>query len=550
VYPDFDEMAQYTGYLKPGNLEIFQDMLKRSGMADQARDFLMASGRFQALLYKEEIESALRTPGMAGFQLLDLHDFPGPGTAVVGVVNAFWNDKGYITAGQYRRFCSQTVPLARMKRLIVTHDRDFEAEIELAHYGSRNLKGAKAAWRITDSVNAVIAKGSFGPMDVPTGSVTSMGRVTLSLTRFVRAAQLNLEVAVEGTDFVNDWDFWVYPAKVDAAIPATMTLTKELNERTGDVLNRGGTVLLVPPRNRLAGKTTGTFRPIFWNRVMFSSQKEHTVGILCDPNHPMFADFPTGVHSDWQWWDLQQNCRPMVLDALPADVRPVVQMIDDWSQCRKLGLVLEARVNKGRLVVCSVDIETDLDRRPVARQFRKSLFDYMAGEQFRPSARLETAQLQTLFREPSLMEKLGAGIIHADSAAPGHEADKIIDGDPQTIWHTPWGSGAAGFPHEVVIGFDESVVLTGLLVTPRQDMSNGWIKDYAVYAGSSNRDWGDPVVRGSFAADAAVKEVNFPNAVTCRYLRLVAISSFRDAPYASLAEIELKTGPGSGLPQP
>src|ERR1019366_7865673 len=92
VYPNFDEIAQYTGYLKPKNFEIFRDRLQAGGMGGLAKPFLLASGKLQTLCYKEDIESALRTPGMGGFELLDLHDFPGQGTALVGVLDPFWHD--------------------------------------------------------------------------------------------------------------------------------------------------------------------------------------------------------------------------------------------------------------------------------------------------------------------------------------------------------------------------------------------------------------------------------------------------------------------------
>ncbi len=99
VYPNFDEVRKYTGPLKPKNFDIFRDSLTEHGMFDEWRDFLRASGKLQALCYKEEIEAALRTPGIGGFELLDLHDFPGQGTALVGVLDPFWDSKGYITRG-------------------------------------------------------------------------------------------------------------------------------------------------------------------------------------------------------------------------------------------------------------------------------------------------------------------------------------------------------------------------------------------------------------------------------------------------------------------
>lgn len=86
VYPNFDEMSQYVGPLKPQNFGVFRDSLAEHGMLQQAKDFFMASGKLQVLCYKEEIGVALRTPGIGGGQLLDLHDFPGQGTALVGVL--------------------------------------------------------------------------------------------------------------------------------------------------------------------------------------------------------------------------------------------------------------------------------------------------------------------------------------------------------------------------------------------------------------------------------------------------------------------------------
>ena len=93
VYPNFNEMKKYTGVLKPRNFEIFRETLEENQMLDQANDFLVASGKLQTLCYKEDIESALRTPGFGGFQLLDLHDFPGQGTALIGVLDPFWEEK-------------------------------------------------------------------------------------------------------------------------------------------------------------------------------------------------------------------------------------------------------------------------------------------------------------------------------------------------------------------------------------------------------------------------------------------------------------------------
>ncbi|MBP1670283.1 MAG: beta-galactosidase, partial [Bacteroidetes bacterium] len=145
VYPDFKEMSKYDGVLKPRNFEIFQEKLQENGMASLADSFLLASGKLQVLCYKADIEAAFRTPGFAGFQLLDLHDFPGQGTALVGVLNAFWEEKGYISPKEYSRFCCSTVPLLRMEKMIYLNNEVFNAKAGICHYGKASLENITAA---------------------------------------------------------------------------------------------------------------------------------------------------------------------------------------------------------------------------------------------------------------------------------------------------------------------------------------------------------------------------------------------------------------------
>ena len=89
----------------------------------------------------------------------------------------------------------------------------------------------------------------------------------------------------------------------------------------------------------------------------------------------------------------------MVLDDLPQALRPTVQVIDDWFTNRRLGLVLEARVGEGRLLVTSIDLTTDLEENVVARQLRRSLLDYMASDRFAPTVELTPAQVRSLMKD-------------------------------------------------------------------------------------------------------------------------------------------------------
>jgi hypothetical protein len=213
-----------------------------------------------------------------------------------------------------------------------------------------------------------------------------------------------LEIGLAGTAYVNDWDVWVYPAQVSTTVPPAVTVVSELDAQAGSVLDAGGRVLwLVAParvkRDPKAPVLLG-FSSIFWNTAWTGRQAPTTLGILCDPKHPLLAQFPTDFHSNWQWWYLVSQAGAMMLDGLPAGVSPLVQVIDDWVTNRKLGLVFEARVGAGRLLVCSIDLGGDLTGDPVRRQFRRSLLDYMAGGAFQPRLRLTCDQVRSLVGSP------------------------------------------------------------------------------------------------------------------------------------------------------
>ena len=381
VYPNFDEIPKYTGVLRAKNFEIFRDFLAANHMTDQARAFLMASGKLQALCYKEEIESALRTPGFGGFQLLDLHDFPGQGTALVGVVDPFWDSKPYVSAEEFHRFCSSTVPLARLaKRLFVTGET-LEAAIEVYHYGAVDLTDTNLTWTLKHVGGEIVDSGRL-PISLSRGQLAVAGAISAHLPA-TAPHRLQLAVAIEGTDIENDWDIWVYPREESVAAPRDVLISNELDESALAALHRGEKVLLTPRPETVAGDVAIGFTPVFWNTAWTRNQPPHTLGILCNPEHAALASFPTEYHTNWQWWELVHHASPLLLNDLPPDLRPIVQVIDTWFEARRLGLIIEAKVGEGQLLVCSMDITHDLKSRPVARQMRQSLLRYMASRELR-----------------------------------------------------------------------------------------------------------------------------------------------------------------------
>jgi hypothetical protein len=401
VYPNFDEIGKYTGVLKPKNFEIFRASLAQHHMLDQARDFLMASGKLQALLYKEEIEAALRTPGFGGFQLLDLHDFPGQGTALVGILDPFWESKGYVTAEEHRRYCCETVPLLRMEKCVWTTDETFTGTVEIAHFGPAPLKNTVVAWSVNHAGSKVVNSGEFPAVDIPVGNGMQAGKIEFKLADIAAPAQFVLTVSLKGTPYRNQWDLWVYPARLEMPAAPDVMIVESLNNEATAALRAGGKVLWMPPLDTIRSDVPAGFTTIFWNTQWTGRQPPHTLGILCDPRHPALAQFPTEFHSDWQWWDLISRSKCMILDELEPQLRPVVQVIDDWNTNRKLGLVFEVNVEGGKLLVCSIDLRHGLDRRPVARQMLRSLVSYMRSSDFHPGTACSAGTLQGLLKQPA-----------------------------------------------------------------------------------------------------------------------------------------------------
>jgi hypothetical protein len=403
VYPNFAEIPNYTGPLKPRNFEIFRESLEAHGMGSQAHEFLIASGKLQALCYKEEIESALRTPGMGGFELLALHDFPGQGTALVGVLDSLWNSKGYISPGEFRRFCNTTVPLIRLPKRVFTADEAIEARVEASHFGPEPPGKYNASLRLLDDRGQTLTSSIVSSRPAPAGDLLDFGVWRCKLGTLPAPARYKLVMSIEGTPFENDWDIWIYPAAADTRCPPSIRIVSQLDAAAEATLRAGGRVLLLVPPGKARGDRLGKvqlgFSPIFWNTAWTRRQPPHTLGILCAPDHPALAGFPTESHANWQWWYLLSRASALILDDLPRDLRPVVQIIDDWVTNRKLGLVFEARVGPGKLLVCSIDLESDLEANPVARQMRSSLLYYMASEQFSPPQEITAQQVRSLMND-------------------------------------------------------------------------------------------------------------------------------------------------------
>ena len=396
TYPDYNEMKKYTGVLRPCNFEVFRKRLAASGMLSQAEDFHKASGLWSVKLYKADIEMDLRTKNMAGFQLLDIQDYSGQGSAFVGILDAFMESKGITTPEEWRQWCSPVVPLLVVDRFCYESGDTLKAKIQVANYGGSSLEGKKLRWKIGESEGVMnITKNDEGLMDI--GELAEIIQVD-------KPTKLDVSLQIEGTEAHNTYELWAYPK---ATINKKgIVIAKQLTAEISKQLEKGAKVLWMP--DSLPYTVGGLFQTDYWNYRMFKTICENnkkavspgTLGILTNPNHPIFRGFPTEMHTNWQWFPVIKESHPLVLDNFAKGYKPIVQVIDNIERNHKLGLVMEWKVGKGKLLICMSDLEK-ASQYPEGRAFYESMLDYMRSMDFSPSTEISVGELwKTLHQEP------------------------------------------------------------------------------------------------------------------------------------------------------
>lgn len=462
TYPDFREIKKYTGVLYPYNFEIFRRRLAAAGMLSQADDFHKASGLWSVKLYKADIEMDLRAKNMAGFQLLDIQDYPGQGSAFVGILDAFMESKGITTANEWHQWCSPVVPLLVTDRFCYDENEMMNAKVQIANYGGESLKGKKLLWKLdyaSDENSADDAAPNAGanidrfnqpsplaqgeiPINTEEEGLIDIGEIHHKMK--VMADGFNdgngacLDVKIPSRKVIltldidygrydarrhrNTYDLWIYTTEKNLDIyKEGVVITSDLTDEVAKKLEKGAKVLWMPTTSKnfvasadtisQAGNATpytvgGLFQTDYWNYRMFKTICENnkktvspgTLGILTNPKHPIFCDFPTEMHTNWQWFPVIKESHPLVLDNFAKDDKPIVQVIDNIERNHKLGLVMEWKVGAGKLLVCMSDLEKASEY-PEGRAFYESVLSYMRSPEFAPQSEITIADLRKKLKE-------------------------------------------------------------------------------------------------------------------------------------------------------
>ena len=530
-YPDFSVIDKFTGYMHPGNYIVFRESARTNHVLSQNREFVYHSGRQQAAMYKEDLEANFRTPHLYGFELLDLHDYLGQGTALVGILDPFWEEKGYVSKEEWKQFCSETVVLLRLKQYTYVQGEELNARVELCHFGPYPLRQQTIWWKITDSRGMVVENGAFEAMDIPIGKNTEAGTLQVSLEGMQAPMEYTVEAGIGDSGISNTWKIWIYKK------PEENTASEYLRKREEKLtpedsclytrswkeacrgLREGKRVLFSPDPASLSYDCPPLrFRPVFWNAQMGPTWGRG-MGMICDSSHPALKGFPTEASGGWQWERIVEGARGFQMGALPEDVEMIVQPIDEWNRNYKLGMIFSCRVGKGKLLAVTADLEHEWKRRPEAAALFKSLWDYVSSGEFQPRAAVTEEALRAAYFPNYGMEQLGIQAVWEEN--PQEDLSAVLDGSADTFIRLE-----GGHPYHIRLTADRPVKLSGLLYMPRQNQREheGDIRTYRVEYRCGG-EWKEAAA-GRLPSSFAPKPIAFGRTVTAREVRLTVLDGF------------------------
>ncbi|MBE0652979.1 MAG: discoidin domain-containing protein, partial [Bacteroidales bacterium] len=534
VYPDLKGSGKETDFLKEKNLEIFRDFAETGGVLKYSKQFHESSGAFQVLLYKQEIEMMLRTPGAAGFQLLGLEDYPGHGFAPVGIVDAYGNEKTYISPDEFRQFCGPVIPLALIERRVWQNNEIFRAEIKVANYGGEDIPNPVLIWEIADNDGKQRARGTIENKLIPNGGLVFLDSIQLDLDSFSNAQKLQLTLGLSNPTVKNHWDFWVYPSDNALQDVKDILIFRQLDESMLKAIDSGKKILFIPEKNAVKAHNPGSFESIFWSTWSGTG----TLGIHCEDSHPSLSEFPTENHTNWQWWELLRTSLPLDLTGIELQEDPVVQVIDNWIRARKLGILFEFSIGESKILVCAMDIENNPEERFVARQLRNSLIKYLDSKDFKPKSEITLEDFESILGTNLKGIAAMGATVFTNQEFPPNLASNIADGDESSYWE----AGIVPEDYfELVIELPGYVTLDGLRLIPFGAGHDAPRISYDIFLSNDGTEWDYPVYEGFYPPnDEKDRTIRFSATQNARFIKIQFCDENGSVvPYVSLAELEL-----------
>ena len=399
IYEDWDyELPKYAGVLRPYNLEHYRDIAEKSGTRRYWPRFRAVSANLNRLMYKDEVESFMRTPSCAGLQLLSVQDFTGQFEAMIGWRDSFYDLKPAVKGlPPFRNVFNELPHLARFGKYCWSAGETYKAALVLRNVTEVPiLEGTEFKWSVELGGTRFVASGRVRlPATIAPGEVGTVGEVSLPLTDEMAGGKFMLKFGR------NSWPFWVF--KSTGKMPVVpVTVTASFDEAVA-ALEKGGKVLYT---GKTAHCAKSRFKPVYWSTGHFrrANAELSSLGYCVRADHPALRGFPTEDWADWQWYKLVEGGLKHALADLPEGVEPIVMPVPDLHFSTFMGMLFELKVGEGRLMVCGLNLSDDA--LPEARAMKKGILSYMESQDFNPAVSMEIGKFQETFAPPAVASKL------------------------------------------------------------------------------------------------------------------------------------------------
>lgn len=405
MYPDRNDLKNYHGILAPVNFDIFVKRIEKAKGPENYKKYFDATAALSLICYKADMEMMRRTKDLAGFQMLDLQDYPGQGTAIVGILNASMKSKGIISAADFHARNNDILPLWISDSFSFDAGMQIKSALKISNNSLHSIQNESVEWKLVTDDKNLLAKGKI-LCNAPAGELSDAYNLNIQLPHTEKAMHCVLTLDMPNSKARNSYDLWIYPVNDKPLLAGDQVkLFTQYDESLQQYLSQGGTALLMPDHNTYPDQTVGgLFITDYWNFSMFKTISENagkpvspgTMGLLIDQTHPIFKDFPTETYSNWQWWPAVKASNPLILDKLADKIHPIVETIDNVERMHFLGLMFECRVGEGKILVCMADLKNHLNYKE-NKQLYRAMIGYMNSDQFVPKDSLTPEELKDLF---------------------------------------------------------------------------------------------------------------------------------------------------------
>lgn len=416
TFPDFKETKKYTGVLRAESFNVFKERMEAAGLDDLAPDYFLASGKLAANCYKLELEAAHKSKYLSGYQILDIQDFSGQGTSLVGILDAFMDNKGIISKDDWKSFCSDMVIMAEIKDFVLMEGEKFEPGILLSCYRPdvvENKSIVDVTWKLYESSSQTIdfaeidkvlsMKGTCQAIVLDYG-VTEVGKLSIDIPEGEGARKWTLVLEINGSEYSNSYELTVLPKTEPEDIKAITSEEIYITSNPKAVFDSarvGKKTILFTKDSK--DSIPGTYCTEFWNYPMFKGISEWlkrplpvgTYGLLINPDHPALSLLPTENYSTPLWYELITDAGLTVLDK-HKELRPIVRMMDNFERNHSLGFLWECTVDGSPVLICAQSYEK-LAATNEGRNFLKSICCYASTELFKPQTQLTAQEFEELF---------------------------------------------------------------------------------------------------------------------------------------------------------